>query len=63
MKNMNLLSVSKLDPDKMNEIVGGGKSDTIGGVACNPSNCKNDVHISVNNALENMRINNPPIEN
>lgn len=39
----------------MNEIIGSG-------VECRPSNCKNDVHTSVNNCLENMRVNNPPIQ-
>ena len=53
MKKMNLLNVSMLDSNEMNNIIGSG-------VPCHPSNCKNDVHTSVNNALDNMRTNNPP---
>lgn len=43
----------------MSEVIGSGNSN---GVECHPSNCKSDIHTSVNNALENMRINNPPRE-
>ena len=52
---MNLLNVSMLDSNEMNNIIGSG-------VPCHPSNCKNDIHISVSNALENMKTNNPPGE-
>lgn len=55
MKKINLLNVSLLNSYEMNEIIGSG-------VECRPSNCKNDVHTSVNNCLENMRVNNPPIQ-
>jgi len=55
MKKMNLLNVSMLDSNEMNNIIGSG-------VPCHPSNCKNDIHTSVNNALENMKTNNPPGE-
>lgn len=53
MRRMNLLDVSLLKSFEMNKVTGSG-------VACRPSNCANDIHTSVNNALKNMRINNPP---
>lgn len=50
---MNLLEISLLKSSEMNEVTGNG-------VPCRPSNCKNDVHTSVNNCLDNMKTNNPP---
>lgn len=58
-EKMSLLNLTALNPYEMSEVIGSGNSD---GVACHPSNCKSDIHTSVNNALENMRINNPPRE-
>lgn len=55
---MNLFSISKLNSLEMNEVIGSGVPAD--GVACNASNCKKDIHTSVNNTLENMRVNNPP---
>lgn len=56
-KKANLLQLSSqlMAESEMKEVYGSG-------VACYPSNCNNDVHTSVNNLLDNMRKNNPPIQ-
>ena len=58
-KSVNLLNLSAemMAENEMNDVLGGKKAP----VACGPSNCKSDVHTSVNNALDNMRKNNPPV--
>ena len=53
---MNLLdvSVNTLDSKEMSDVVGSGAE-------CRPSNCESNITLSVENALKNMNINNPPI--
>lgn len=62
-KKTNLLQLSsQFMAESQMKNVHGGAEDVYGeGVACGPSNCNGDVHTSVNNALANMRTNNPPI--
>ncbi len=56
-KGSNLLQLSSrlMTESEMRDVFGKG-------VACHPSDCGKEIHISVSNGLNNMRKNNPPVE-
>lgn len=53
-KNLIQLASQRISETEMKDIYGGGK-------ACSAASCDHDIHTSVNNTLDVMRKNNPPV--